>query len=203
MLYKIADFIEFNPNRQGLAAVIEEFNHKYANSWLLLNGTPHLIHQIKQNGQKLIASPMGELSKDYTDIKSIQNITPKTGLYANKERLVYLYRIPNRQWTKGFSTGNNYQYKSLAKDANVKGDVNIIKHLFDPTTRYHPESMIFDGKVFLHWQKIGYTDNNSGKIHVNNNRFIKELEELWPQYRITLDAHNPPKDMDARLITDF
>ena len=203
MLNKIADFIEFNVNRQGYAAVIEEFNHKYANSWILLNGTPHLIHQIKQNGQKLVASPMGELSKDYTDIKSIQNITPKTGLYANKERLVYLYRIPNRQWTKGFSAGNNYQYKSLAKDPTVRGDINIIKHLFDPTTVFQPETMIFDDKVFLHWQKIGNLNPLSGKIHVNNNRFIKELEELWPQYRITLDALNQPKDMDVKLILDF
>lgn len=204
MLNKIAKFIDFDPNRQGAGAIIEEFNHKYKESWLLVDGKPTLIHKFSFNGENfsLTMTPLGKMADQYLEITTIEPFVPKTGLYGNKDGLIYLHRLPQRQWTKGFCLNKNYISKTLVKRDGIR-DINVIKHLTHNETQYAAESIIHSEKVFLHWKRVGDFKLDTGKIHLKNNVFLKELQELWPQLPITLDAVHQSKPMEEKLILDF
>lgn len=204
MLKKIARFIEFDLKRLGVGAVQEEFNHKYKDSWLVINDKLMLVAGLHVRGVRveLHASPVGEGGLILEDIQSIAPFNPKTGLYSAPEGLIYLHRVPARQWTKGFKIGKNYQHKTLIR-ANPNRDVNVVKLLNHKDVQYHPETQLFQNKLFLHWKHVGDFKEETQKLHLKNNHFIKEIQELWPQLQITLDAVSPKKPMVERLILDF
>jgi hypothetical protein len=205
MLKKIAKFIDFDLARMGAGPAIEEFNHKYAGSWCLVNKQPTFINKLKPDVHgniRLIVSNLDGTTITLDKIDSIDTLAPKTGLYANKDSLIYLYRIPNRQWTKGLAFGANYSYKRLLGARNLS-DINAVKLVTDPDISYAKESLIIDDRVYLHWKQVGTFNEESQKIHLTNNHFLRELQEIWPQLQITLDAQPHKNVMEERLILDF
>ena len=206
MLKKIAKLLDFNIERMGVGHIIEEFNHKYRNSWLLINNTPMLITKLKTNMEGktvLLASSFTARSHIVENVESIQAVHPKTGLYANGDTLIYLYRTPYRQWTKGFALGQNYKYSVLEDNGKDIYDTTVAKIALSPESDYAEESLIFQDKVYLHWKKVGTFNEPTETIHLSNNRFLKEIEELWKPLAVTLDAKYHKNVMEEKLMLDF
>lgn len=205
MINKIAKLLDFNLDVMGIDNIIEEFNHKYKSSWVLLDKEPIFIHKLSHkldNTYELLLSKLEKQAEQVTNIKAIENFLPKTGLYANSKDLIYLYRLPNRQWTKSFSIGANYAYKRL-KGVNRFDDYTLVNILTNPDTIYEKETCIFGDCVYLHWKKVGIFNEPRQTIYVTDNRFIKELNELWPQFQISLDAKPQINIMGENLILGF
>ena len=202
MLQQIADLVEFDRERFSEDQILEDFNHKFHNSVLKIDGqflTASLankkngivfLHAFNNKGEELAI----------TKAKTIEKVRPPTGLYSSPKGLLYLHRIPKRQWIKSFSLNNNYRVIALKK-----GKEGSIPAVFDTilvdTPTYAKESMIYDNDVYLHWAKVGKVVNDT--LYVTNKNFFEEIKELWnQQYQIILDADNQLQKAE-KLILDF
>lgn len=202
MLNQIADLVEFDLARFSEAQVLEDFNHKFHNSILKIDGTyikvSHLAKQAK--GPILYAFDKEGNEIPIKALTTIEKVLPKTGLYASDYGLLYLNRKPKRQWIKSLSIGNNYETHILV-NANKEIGPNLWNTVLADNTKYAKETIIYKDIVYLHWLKVGKVFNNT--IHVTNKKFIEEIKELWnPQYQIILDA-NLPQPKVEKLVLDF
>lgn len=197
----LAKLVDFDQNYFSPHDIIDEFNHKYGNSFLNVDGVPFHIKRASiqededhedDNDYVLLETYMGDNIRQVLEIAPIH---PPTGLYASKRGLLYLYRIPQRQWIKSFSPNRNYGVNTLLGDPTVMNTVLV------RNPKYAKESIIHDNKVFLHWKYVA--DLSNGMITMKNKHFTKEIKELWPQYRILLAADPLPGQQDADLQLDF
>jgi hypothetical protein len=202
---KIARFIDYDENRMSHEQIREEFNHKYANSWVLINGEPTQVIILKNrndgNAELWITNTKGEATK-LPKLLTIARFTPKTGLYSNSKYLLYLYRIPNRQWTKGFALGANYA-SHLLESPDKFEDKDLLELILNPETIYSPESVIFKNNIYLHWKKIGTYNEMTQRLHLKDDHFKKEIEEIWKPYKVTLDQLPQKNAMEEKLMLDF
>lgn len=202
MLQQIADLVEFDLNRFSEGQVLEDFNHKFQNSILKIDGTyikvSHLAKQAK--GRILYAFDKEGNEIPIKTLTTIEKVLPKTGLYSSDYGLLYLNRKPKRQWVKSLSIGNNYETHILV-NANKEIGPNIWNTVLADNIKYAKETIIYKDIVYLHWLKVGKVFGNT--IHVTNKKFIEEIKELWnPQYQIILDA-NLPQPKVEKLVLDF
>lgn len=200
MLQQIADLVEFDLKRFSPEQVIDDLNHKFHNSWLKIDGKYYKF----RNAGFSRNLPYLDLELDGADItlkelKTIEKVLPKTGLYASKESLIYLYRVPYRQWIKSLAIGQNYKTKILV-NKHPLGPA-LFNTILIPNPTYAKETIIYDNKVFLHWKEVGRVEE--GTIVVTDNLFFEEVKELWKyEYQISLEAkrHQPKVE---KLILDF
>ena len=204
MLNKIADLIEFDPNRFSSDAIITEFNHKFVESILKIDGAYHKVTGLLvENGKPLLwtISKSNEAENKLKAITTIEKVQPKTGLYSSKHGLLYLYRLPKRQWIKSLALRKNYEAQELALNENSRP--TIYNTVLIDNAKYDKESIIHDDVVYLHWRAVGRVVEGD-TILVTNPIFLEEIKELWnSQYRIILDANHQPQKVDAKLILDF
>lgn len=208
MIEAIAELIEFDTDLFENQQIMEDFNHKFHGSWIEVNGIPHKLEQVEiHDGDNyriiLHTTDLKQNEKvfDHDDVISLKRITPQTGLYLSDWGLVYLSRLPHRQWIKSFFPGQNYQVHVLQRSPNKPVAPNARNTVLNPKAAFHKESMIYQNAVWLHWRKVGTVKDDM--IKLASNKFQKEIKELWPQYLITLDAKPQPALQVANLITDF
>jgi hypothetical protein len=202
MLKKISKFLDFDPERVGTGLILDEFNHKFGNSWVLLEGLPTLIKDLYINEEGFPILRIIKHKEEATiinDFTTIENFSPKTGLYSLEDTLLYLKRIPNKQWRKGFCMGSNYEIIQL-KGRDRQNSIDII---INPKTKYNTETIIHKKELYLHWKYIGNVDNIKRTITLFNNHFEKETKELWKQYKVGLEVPFPKNAMEENLIMDF
>jgi len=114
--------------------------------------------------------------------------------------LIYLYRLPKRQWIKSFSIGANYNALVLQQETADTPPTSW-NTVFTADHVYQKETIIYKDIVYLHWLPVGKVIDDT--IFVSNKNFIEEVKELWsPQFQIILDA-NPPQQREESLILDF
>ena len=202
MLKKISKFLDFDPERVDKNLILDEFNHKFGKSWILLDGLPTYIIELcinEEGSPVLVIVKHKEQATTIHDFTTIENFSPKTGLYSLEDTLLYLKRIPHKQWRKGFSIGSNYEVISL-KGREKQGSIDII---VNPKTNYNTETIIHKKELYLHWKYIGNVDNIKKTITLFNNHFEKETKELWKQYKVGLEVPFPKNAMEENLIMDF
>jgi len=126
MLNKIADLVEFDLDRFSPDQVIEDFNHKFSGSILKINDKYYKVDTARYKNGAVILYLYTQEGKEIiiTQAHSIERVTPKTGLYASDNGLLYLYRMPKRQWIKSLSIGNNYRIEVL--DTGVNGSIPVL-----------------------------------------------------------------------------
>lgn len=199
MLKQIAEFIDYDVDRFSEGDILTEFDHKYRGSYIKLNNTLGKFIKFTLGKGIYFRNSTTGIESIVKHIDSIEAYHPKTGLYMNKGSLVYLHRMPNRQWIKSFSPGNNYTAYWLSF-----GDIEDVATLLsNPDTEYAEESIIHNNKIYLLWKEVGVANTAARNIHLYNDTFIEEIRELWKQYRVTLDAPPQQKPMDENLIVDF
>lgn len=208
MLEVIANLIEFDPDVFEDSQILEDFNHKFLNSWVNIDGKFQRVISLYQDDDEQYVLKTSNLEGDseYLKLNRIRKITkhmPETGLYKSKYGLLYLARLPARQWLKSYAEGKNYRLHALAQGKDG-GTPNTRNTVLNPDSEYNRETMIDDyNQVWLHWRNVGTLDKRSHTIYLATNTFIKEITELWPQYQITSGAKPRLDQQDAKLITDF
>ena len=202
MFKKLGKFLDLDLNRMGEALILDEFNHKFSRSWVLLDGIPTNIIKlfVKETGEPVLTIVKHkEKVTNIQDFTTIENLSPKTGLYSLEDTLLYLRRVPYKQWTKGFSPGNNYEIIPL-RGLDKQSNIDII---FNPKTSYNAETIIHKKDLYLHWKCIGNVDANKKHITLFNDHFEKETKELWKLYKVTLGVPLHKNAMGENLIMDF
>lgn len=204
MLDVIAKLVDFDPRRFDTGQIIEDFHHKFSNSWVIIDGEFQRVNNLYQDDDDAFILKTTDLDGDnqYLKVDRIREIKkhmPKTGLYKSEYGLLYLHRVPARQWLKSYAEGKNYRITPLSGvNPNTKNTV------LNDESEYHPETML-DAyhRVWLHWKQVGHLVPREHTIYLDSDKFTKEIQELWPQYRITSDAKPQPARRDEELITDF
>lgn len=206
MLQAIAKLIDFDPNIFDHGAIIEDFTHKFARSWVNIDGEYYRINALYQDDDDNYKLKCSDIDDDiqYIQVNRIRKITPfmpETGLYKSKYGLVYLSRVPARQWLKSYAEGKNYKLTPLAHGIG-DGLPNTRNTILDPASEFHRETMIdSSNQIWLHWRRVGTLDRHT--IYLDNDKFLKEITELWPQYQITSGAKPQPAQRVEKLILDF
>lgn len=205
MLQQIAELIDFDPKVFIGQQIVEDFNHKFQKSILKIDGKHHIISILEDRkvrcGVELILHTLDAYGDAHTvkHINRIERVLPQTGLYSSNKGLLYLYRLPKRQWIKSLSINNNY--KTFILDHGDQGEAPDIWDtvLIDNPT-YAKETLIYKNNVYLHWKKVGKIQDS--KIYVTNEKFFEEIKELWKQYPIILGAA-PQLQKAEKLVLDF
>lgn len=202
MLQQIADLVEFSLARFTESQIIEDFNHKFQNSILKIDGTYLKVSHLEKQAKEHILYAFDKEGNEIPikALTTIEKVLPKTGLYASDYGLLYLNRKPKRQWIKSLSIGNNYETHILV-NAKKENSPNIWNTVLVNNAKYAKETIIYEDIVYLHWLKVGKVFGDI--IHVTNKKFIEEIKELWnPQYQIILDV-NLPQPKVEKLVLDF
>lgn len=202
MLQQIADLVEFDLDRFSENQVIEDFNHKFNRAILKIDGAYLKVSHLEARPKGLSLYTFDKKGEEVVikGANSIEKVLPKTGLYSSPYGLLYLYRLPKRQWIKSLSLGNNYNIHVLATGLKEEMPSIYDTVLVDKPT-YDKESVIYKNIVYLHWKKVGKLVHDT--IVVTKEKFIEEIKELWnQQYQITLDVKHQPQKAE-RLIVDF
>lgn len=200
MLKQIADLVEFDLDRFTEEQVVTEFNHKFSGTILKVDGKYITITYLKNRVGKLSLYWMSPEFKEevITKLTTIEKVMPKSGLYASEHGLLYLHKLPKRQWLKSFKIESNYNLLVLATH---RGELTLFNTVLVDNPIYQKESIIYRDKVYLHWKVVG--ELFDGIIHVTNKNFFEEVKELWnQQYQVTLEA-KPRQQKEEKLILDF
>lgn len=201
MLQEIAELIDFDPKVFIEQQIVEDFNHKFQNSILKIDGKHHIISILEKNAGKLVLLTLDAYGDAHTvkHINRIERVLPQTGLYSSNKGLLYLYRLPKRQWIKSLSINNNYKTFILNHgDQGEAPDIWDTVLIDNPT--YAKETLIYKNNVYLHWKKVGKIQDS--KIYVTNKNFFEEIKELWKPYPIILGAV-PQLQKEEKLVLDF
>lgn len=202
MLQQIADLVEFDLNRFSEGQVLEDFNHKFQNSILKIDGTYLKVSHLERLEKELLLYAVDKEDNEIKikELKTIEKVLPKTGLYSSKYGMLYLYRMPKRQWIKSLKIGANYDIHTLMAGVNDKIPT-IWNTVLAEEHEYNKESMIYRDIVYLHWTKVGKVVDKT--ILVTKEKFIEEIKEIWnQQYQIISDANNLRRKAE-RLTLDF
>jgi hypothetical protein len=202
MLNKIADLVEFDRERFSEAQIIEDFNHKFHRSILKIDGEYRTVSLLQSRARGLTLDVFNEKGDELgiKYLKTIEKVLPATGLYSSDKGLLYLYRIPRRQWVKSLSLNQNYKVQMIER-----GPMGEVPSIYDTVLvdnpRYAKESLIHNNNVYLHWKRVGKVKN--GALVVTNKNFLEEIKELWnTQYQTITEADLPPQKVE-KLILDF
>jgi hypothetical protein len=200
LIDSIAKFMDFDRKKVQDAVILTEFQHKYQHTVVKINGIYHTIQVVDNNllYAKELETDLGQI---YKEIESIESVNPPTGLYASEHGLLYLSRLPYRQWKKSLYVVENYSITVL-KVAKGKSP-HLINTVFSKHNEYHPETIEYQGEIWLGWVKVGVLDKDDGIIRVEKPTFKEEITELWTQYPVILGLKPQQKRMDAELILDF
>jgi hypothetical protein len=201
LIDSIAKFMDFDRKKVQDAVILTEFQHKYQHTTVKINGIYHTIQVIDNNllyAQEL-ETGNGQI---YKEIDTIEAAHPPTGLYASEHGLLYLSRLPYKQWKKSLYLGENYNITVL-KRGKTKENPNLVNTVFNKHNEYHPETIEYQGEIWLGWVKVGVLDKDDGIIRVEKPTFKEEITELWTQYPVILGLKPQPKPMVAELILDF
>lgn len=207
MLDVIAKLVDFDPDIFSHQAIQQDFEHKFVGSWVNIDGKFFRVVHLYHDDDEDYVLKVADLKADnhYLKVSQIHKITkhmPETGLYKSKHGVLYLSRIPARQWLKSYAEGKNYQIHLLTRNGDTVP--NTHNTVLNPESEFHRETMIdHDNNVWLHWKKVGKLDKRTYQINLQDDTFSKEIQELWPQYRITSGAEPQPVPLDGELITDF
>jgi hypothetical protein len=193
---RIAELVGFDLERFSIVQALEEANKKFVSTWVLINGTPCRIlgfdkttFTFENNKNK-----DGKVLK-YSDIISISAVMPETGLYSTSQGLYYIGRLPRRQWLKSYALGRNYVAHPLLDCTSVNPSVDLIlskeNHKFNKTALFH------NNILFLKWKKIGHYDKN-GTTVLSTLKYLNEIKQIWPQFRVILDQNSHLKFMEER-----
>lgn len=147
----------------------DEFNHKYSNSWVLINSKAYFVEILNK---KTLITDINNIP--LVNIKTIEPFVPKVGLYLiNNDTLIYCHKYNKKQWLKSFSIGKNYNLSTLDGNFSYK-----IRDFIEST--YLGELAVFNNHIYFHWLQVGYITSDL-KIEplTKNNIFKKEIEELW------------------------
>lgn len=197
MLNVIAKFMDYDPLLTSKDDIYSDFLHKYRDTYILINNEFYYVTNL--HGNTLYVLTLNNEEKDFgaDDIHVIEKFMPETGLYKSDTGLLYLYRIPARQYLKSFAPGQNYETIVLEnrKGTTVKSNVLVS----DPN--FYPETCIFDKNVYLGWIKVGTKGIRT--IYLEKPQFLEEIRELWPQYMITTEPNPQQKHTEEKLILDF
>lgn len=196
MIEDIAKFIDFNPKMHDDNKIINEFIHKYENTYLWINNKLTKIVSILQNPD----TGIWELNENILNIESIREFTPKTGLYFDNNWLIYLYRVPKRQWKKSFAFKENYDAIILQPKKTILSSKTLVNFITDKNTDYAKESAIYNNNVYLHTVTVGTVDRKTLLIQ---DRYQKEIEELWKQYKVISVANHLQKPLDNEEQVPF
>jgi hypothetical protein len=82
MLQEIAELINFDPKVFTKEQIVEDFNHKFSNSILKINGKHHIISILKEERENLVLYTLDAYGEHHivNHINSIERVLPQTGL---------------------------------------------------------------------------------------------------------------------------
>jgi len=187
LLDNIAKLLDFKTNQLNL--IKTEFNHKFAETWMRIDGEAVYINTYTDG---LIST----LNKNF-NVKENHTIEPiilEPGLYTNNRSLYYVKRIPQKQWYKSFRPGSNTHLELLA-GPRLQNNAQIL------TLTHYKESCFFQNHLYLHHIIVGGM-GEFGRVYLQFPQFEKEIKELWPQLKITLEPM-PQPDMEKNLNDQF
>jgi hypothetical protein len=201
LIDSIAKFMDFDRKKVTDAVIVTEFQHKYQHTIVKINNIYHTIQVVDDAllyAQEL-ETGMGQV---YKEIDSIESVNPPTGLYASEHGLLYLSRLPYRQWKKSLFVGENYNITVL-KRGKTKESPNLVNTVFSKEHEYQLETIKYEDEIWLGWIKVGVFDKDDGIIRLEKPTFKEEITELWTQYPVILGLKPQPKPMDVELMLDF
>jgi hypothetical protein len=194
----IAKFTDYDTNKTDEGEIIADFLHKYKMTTVKINGFYRTIRSADNTYLFTTDEKRGSIEYKASEIKSLEKLMPATGLYASKYGLVYLTRLPQRQWLKSFCLDKNYAMLYLD---NPTGEITVENTIFNPL-HFDEETLIYNDNLYIGWKNVGKLVSKD-KVFLVKPQFKEEIEELWPQLKITSEANSQPKYMDERLMLDF
>lgn len=193
--------MDFDRKKVQDAVILTEFQHKYQHTLVKINNIYHTIQVFDNN--LLYAQELETGNRQaYKEIDSIESVLPPTGLYASEHGLLYLHRLPYRQWKKSLYLGENYNITVL-KRGKTKESPNLVNTVFNKEHEYQPETIKYQNEIWLGWIKVGVLDKDDDIIRLEKATFKEEITELWTQYPVILGLKPQPKHMDVELMLDF
>jgi hypothetical protein len=201
LIDSIAKFMDFDRKKVQDAVILTEFQHKYQHTIVKINNIYHTIQVVENNllYAKELETDLGQI---YKEIESIESVLPPTGLYASEHGLLYLSRLPFRQWKKSLYVGENYHITVL-KRGKTKESPNLVNTVFSKEHEYQLETIKYENEIWLGWIKVGVFEPVQGVIWLEKPTFKEEITELWTQYPVILGLKPQPKPMDVELMLDF
>jgi len=200
LIDSIAKFMDFDRKKVRDDVIVTEFHHKYQHTIVKVNGIYRTIQLLEND--LLYVKELDGINLMLDEIESIESVNPPTGLYASEHGLLYLSRLPFRQWKKSIYSGENYMVTVL-KRVKGKDSPHLVNTVFNKHNEYQPETIEHQGEIWLGWIKVGVFDKEDGIIRLEKPTFKEEITELWTQYPVILGLKPQPKPMVAELILDF
>jgi len=167
-IYKLMDFSNYIDKE----TVLTEFQAKYNKSYILFNNELVFLSEVLNN--KII---IDGVECPFNELHTIKQYILKTGIYTIPGRnvLVYIYKYPTRQYSKGVKFGVTHNIRRLAGNQDF--------YILDAT--YLGNHTIYKNKVYMFFKTIGeLTDRGEIKLNFESLNLRKECIELWPQYSI-------------------
>lgn len=179
----IAQFMDFDPKQYRL--IQAEFVHKYKDTIIKVNNTfIKVANCICTSTNCTIFGTNGSY-----DPEKIEEWNPEVGLYVYKKNtLLFIQRIPERQYLKSFKIGANYLVSILEKtNYRVLGEMDANE------LEFKGMCCTFNNYLYLLHKKIGLVEENTIYLFPEYyNNFLNDVKELCPNYNITL--------LDASLL---
>lgn len=165
----IAQFMDFD--KKSIALIEAEFRHKYDGTILKINNKYVTISGINIEKDMIYTIEFGGMIPN-----TIEEYNPEIGLYATKTNLIFISRIPQRQYLKSFKFNANYQ---LTRLDGIYGIFNPEKY------EYKGICTIFNSKVFLYKKQIGIAENKTIYLYPPYyDKYKLDVKELCPNYKI-------------------
>lgn len=188
----IAQFMDFELKQYKL--IQEEFNHKYTGTILKINGEYTRISGCSCTPNNCVIYGINTY-----DPISIEEWNPEVGLYLYKNKeLVFISRLPERQYLKSFKSGANYSIERL----NSIGPKQRAAEFNPNELQFQGIHCIFNNTLYLFKHEIGLVDKKTIYLFPDYfKKFNKDIEELCPNYNITsLTSLNPlPRATSTRI----
>lgn len=187
LLNSIYELMDYNPRLINQDKVIADFAHKFSGSYCFIDGNLIPLEVITDG--VIISGPN---NYSFQNEHIIKPFLPKTGIYIYKDNAIYLHRKPAKQWTKSYCTGTYHQKL-------IKGTYLKVPQLL--TAEYKEELAIHNGNVYFHWFYCGVVKTFTIYLNPEFSNFINEIQELCPQYKVSLASPTPRKSSKIKPQT--
>jgi len=150
----------------------DEIRKKLANTFLILGKTLVYINEVTELGMHTSFPKNGSkqiYSLSFDQITNIEPFLPDTGMYETGEGLLFLEKLPRKQWKKSFSW-DFYTYYFLNDEGQ---NMNDLPFSIYKSTNYSNDIIISGDSVYYLYKKIGKVIDNL--IKCTDNLFKQEL----------------------------
>lgn len=184
-----------------------DFEKRFNGSFLLQGGKTPLFVGNHIGGNEYAFHPYGGTGYTTMNIKSstvddIEIWLPESGFYAKKDTLIYLYQVPQRQWTRSFcqrtykwaiygkAYGRNMPLTEVSKFI-LEGEITNLEKLTGNTcvalSRQFGILFGFDKEAYLLYRNVyvGKLDIEKRCITLNHHQIQQEVEDLLNRTGVT------------------